>query len=483
MFGPVFGSFRCAVLLGALSCPSAFLPPMAGLVGQDARSASETLRDQRRTAIVEAADRVAPAVVSITVARRAPVPASTAWDAIFLPPGRTRLAMGFGSGVIVRKDGIVITNSHVIDDAVRIRASLGDGRDFEAELVGTDELTDIAALRLLVPGASGQDPGSVPTGSFGRELPVAPVGTARGLLIGEWVVAIGNPIGSHVAGSEPSVSAGVVSATGRNIYPTPESRGFHLGMIQTDAAINPGNSGGPLVNVLGQVVGINSSILSHGGGSDGLGFAIPIDRAMRVAEDLMARGEVRRAWLGIEVSSVAADEWGSKRVVRVTAVAPGSPAAGSGIAPGDHILAANSRALRTVLDLDSVLLDLRPGEALSLEVERLGNVETVVSESPLATAERITILNELQVITVTEQIGWERDIASPYGALITAISTGLARALGLRAGDVILQVHRTRVTNAAELRDVFNALRGPLRVPIYFERDKARYVKEFYWRG
>src|SRR5690606_20819797 len=131
--------------------------------------------------------------------------------------------------------------------------------------------------------------------------------SVEGLMIGEWALAIGNPLGNYAADSEPSVSAGVVSAVGRNIVPSSDGQGFHFGMIQTDASINPGNSGGPLVNALGEIIGINTSIISRSGGSEGLGFAIPIDRAMRIADDLVRFGEIRRAWVGLEVEPVEAD--------------------------------------------------------------------------------------------------------------------------------------------------------------------------------
>ncbi len=277
---------------------------------QSAPSASESaeradaLDESRTTAIVRAADRVAPAVVSINVIRTQRVQARSAWESFFLPPNAQRRSAGFGSGVIVRPEGIVLTNDHVIRDASQIQVSLSDGRDFEAELVGTDPVSDIAVLRIE-----------------GRDLPVAPIGTVSGLMIGEWAIA---PSGA--ADVEPTVTAGVVSAVNRNITPSSDGQGFYFGMIQTDASINPGNSGGPLVNAVGEIIGINASIISRSGGSEGLGFAIPIDRAMRIADDLVRFGEIRRAWVGIDVEPVEADAWGRTRGVRISRVARGSPA-------------------------------------------------------------------------------------------------------------------------------------------------------------
>ena len=225
-----------------------------------------------------------------------------------MPRGAERRSAGFGSGVIVDQGGIIVTNNHVIEGADRIQVTLPNGMDAEAELVGADARADIAVLRIE-----------------NDELPVAPVGSSDGLLIGEWAIAIGNPLGTYVGDTEPTVTAGVVSALDRNIAPSSGEEGFYLGMIQTDAAINPGNSGGALVNSEGEVIGINASIISRSGGSEGLGFAIPIDRALRIADDLLRFGEVRRAWIGVEVEPVEADLWGRTRGVRISRVAPGSP--------------------------------------------------------------------------------------------------------------------------------------------------------------
>jgi serine protease Do len=297
-------------------------------------------------------------VVSISVLRQQQVRSRSAFDdffAPFMPPSGSRTSIGYGSGVIYDAAGYVLTNDHVIRDAQEIRVTFPDGRDLVAELVGTDPVTDVAVLKVE-----------------GEGLPVAPLGTSQGLLIGEWTIAIGNPFAYLLSNSEPTVTAGVVSAVGRHIIPTNEDQGFYLGMIQTDASINPGNSGGPLVNALGEVIGVNTSIFSRSGGSEGLGFAIPIDRALRVAHDLVQFGEVRRAWTGVSAEAVEADVWGRSRGVRISQVVPGSPAAQAGLRDNDHLVSANGKMLGTPLDLEAVLLDLRAGETVELEVEGRG---------------------------------------------------------------------------------------------------------------
>jgi len=426
----------------------------------------QDLAASRRTAIVRAASRVAPAVVGVSVVRTERVRPRSMWESFFLSPDAQRRSANFGSGVIVRADGIILTNDHVVRGAERIMVTLPDGRDLEVELVGTDPVADIAVLRTTA-----------------ERLPVAPVGTSSGLLIGEWAVAIGNPFGNYFSDAEPTVTAGVISAVGRNITPSSEGEGFYLGMIQTDASINPGNSGGPLVNALGEVIGINASIFTRGGGSEGLGFAIPIDRALRIAEDIVRHGEIRRAWVGLDVEAVEADTWGRTRGVSVARVAQGSPGDEAALAPGDHLLKANGRALTTPLDFEAVLLDLRAGDALELEIEgQRRPVSLTAAALPSVVAERVTVLQDMELITLTPQIRAERGIVNEEGALIAAISDALGARLGLRAGDVLVQVNRTRVRSAEDAAGILESARGGGPVRIYVERGGSYVVRDFYWR-
>jgi serine protease Do len=368
------------------------------------------------------------------------------------PMPRTRRSRGLGSGFIVSADGVILTNDHVVRDNERIMVTLPDGRDFEAELVGADQLTDVAVLRIR-----------------GTDLPVAPVGTSEGLLIGEWSLAIGNPFGNLFSNSEPSVTAGVISGTGRHIIPDDEDRVVYLGMIQTDASINPGNSGGPLVNSVGEVIGVNSSIFSRSGGSEGLGFAIPIDRALRVANDLLRSGEVNRAWLGFHVDAGQEDIWGRTVGVAVSSVSPSSPAARADISPGDRVVTANGRALRTLLDFESLLLDLEEGESVALGIDERATSVTLVSESlPSVSADRVTALEQIELITVTPDIRAERGLSYESGALIVDIERNL-EGLGLRAGDVILQINRQRIESAKQAAEVLRRTSG--RLTVYIERN------------
>jgi len=433
---------------------------------EQAQERSAQIDQSRRTAIVRAASRVAPAVVNVSVVRTEAVRARSAYESLFLPPGALRRTAGFGSGVIVREDGVVLTNDHVVRNADRIKVTLPDGRDFDADLIGTDPVADIAVLRIP-----------------GQGLPLAPVGSSQGLLIGEWALAIGNPFANYFSDAEPTVTVGVISAVGRNIVPSSEEDGFYLGMIQTDASINPGNSGGPLVNALGQVIGINASIFTRSGGSEGLGFAIPIDRALRIADDLLVHGEIRRAWLGLDVEPVEADEWGRTRGVRVARVAPGSPGDRAAIEAGDRLLAADGRAMTAPLDYEAMLLDLRAGDSIELTIEGQNRpVRVQAAALPSVTAERVTVLSEIQMITVTPQVQAERGIVSSEGALIASISDRLAAQLGLRVGDVLVGVNRVRVTSAEEAARIFESLRGEGRVRLYLERNGGYVARDLFWR-
>ena len=430
------------------------------------REASAGVEATRRTAIVEAANRVAPAVVTVNVLQTQELHTRTLWESFFLPPRASRQSASLGSGFVMSENGIVLTNEHVVRGADRILVTLPDGRDLPAELVGTDPVTDVAVLRVA-----------------GENLQAAQIGTSEGLLIGEWVVAIGNPFGNLFSNSEPTVTTGVVSATGRHIIPSSDEQGFYLGMIQTDASINPGNSGGPLVNVLGEVVGVNSSIFSRSGGSEGLGFAIPIDRALRVAEDLIQYGEVRRAWVGFDVEAIAADAFGRSRGVRIGRVAPGSPAAEAGLSPGTRLLQAGGRQLAAPLDFQNVLLDLRAGDEIVLTPEGGGPLRLRTEALPSVRAERIRILEDLELITVTPEVHAERGVRSDRGALVVGISPELQSQLGFIVGDVILQINNVRVSTAEAAARVLGRLRGHGTIQIYFERGGGLQVVSFYWRG
>jgi serine protease Do len=432
---------------------------VAGAPGaaQERRARTAAATEQRQSVIVTAAARVAPAVVSVNVLKRQQQMPEDPFAMFFAPRGYERQVEGYGSGFIITPDGVVITNQHVTNGATQIVVTTREGTDYPAKLLGEDPLTDIAVLKIEAAG-----------------LATAPLGASANLTVGEWVVAIGNPFAYMLGNSEPSVTAGVVSAIGRNLLPSGDQTGVYVGMIQTDAAINPGNSGGPLVDMDGEVVGVNSSIFTPSGGSVGIGFAIPIERARRVAAELRRYGKVRRPWVGLDVVSGSdLRDWKRSGGLRVTAVAAGSPAGRAGLAGGDVLLNVRGRRLRTFLDWEAVLLDTGPGDTLVVAYRRNGRTQTArlgVTDLPSTLAEKVSILGGLQAVTLSPAIRQERSIQTERGVLIYEIGAEAQQATGLQSGDVIFQINRQAVASAEDLRRVFTAAAGAGAVTVWFER-------------
>jgi serine protease Do len=420
----------------------------------------------RHSAISVAAARVAPAVVSVNVVRRERALPRTVFDLFFLPPGSERVVQGLGSGFIVTSDGMIITNQHVVTGADSIVVTLRDGRNFPARLLGEDARTDVAVVKV-----------------DGADFPVAQVGRTRDLAIGDWVVAIGNPYGFLLGNSEPSVTAGVVSALRRSILPTAGQPGLYVDMIQTDAAINPGNSGGPLVNAVGEVVGVNSFILSESGGNVGLGFAIPIERAMRVARDLRSYGRVWRGWTGVQTAEPGAnsENWRRQIGVVVQHIAPGSPADQAGISEGDTVIRVGSRPVRNFLDWEAALLDLGAGDTLHVALRRAGGISALAlrsTELPSERAQRVS-LGDLELVTVTAAIRAERQLASTRGALVVTAGPETQQTLGLQPGDVVLRINNEDIVDAEQVRKVIAYFRNRGEVTLWFERQGTYHYVQF----
>jgi serine protease Do len=330
-------------------------------------SASESITHSRRNAIVGAAERVSPSVVSIgAITTRIVRGRNSHYDDFFdsffrdfIPPTyyRRREAIpNIGSGVIVSGDGYVVTNQHVIQGAENITVVLPDGRKLSGEIAGVHEPSDIAIIKVE-----------------GEDLPYAPLGDSDKLVVGEWAIAIGNPFGNLIKDAQPSVTVGVISARSRSFKPS-GGGAIYEGMIQTDAAINPGNSGGPLTNALGEVVGINTFIFTRGGGSLGIGFAIPINRVKKILGEVREHGGVRDAWLGFTVFGV---DNSTARALGLPAggavvemVEQDSPAGKAGLRPGDVIARVNSRVINDTSDAFSAFGGVLVGETFTIDVLR-----------------------------------------------------------------------------------------------------------------
>jgi len=417
----------------------------------------QAIASQRRSAITEAVAKVSPTVVTVQTEA---VQRVTNYDFFFGQQSRDQTSAGIGSGFIIRADGVILTNAHVVAGATKISVALRDGQTYNAKLLGSDEMNDLAVLQISA-----------------KNLPVAALGTSRGLLIGEWAIAIGNPYGFVLGNSEPSVSLGVISATGRNLTARSEGGGVYVDMIQTDASINPGNSGGPLVNAMGEVIGVNSSIYSPTGSSVGLGFSIPIDRAKRVADDLIAHGKPRQPWIGVrltEPSTDPGDRSGVTRAAVVNLVTPDSPADAAGIRKGDVLVRSRERALRNAYDWEAEQLELRVGDQVPLTLRRNGRdmeVRVTVADRPEVTAQRVSVLRDLELVDVTAAIRAERNIRAAGGALIVSVSQGVSESLGIQNGDVITQVMNTQIKDARQAKQVLESYSGRNRIRMYVERN------------
>lgn len=342
---------------------------------QDSRaSTNEDLLWGRRNALVRAAEKAGPSVVTVSVLRTQIVegpaagPSGDFFNPFFQNLRRRywQRVQALGSGVVVRKDGTILTNFHVVNRAEVIKITLADGREYEAKFVGGTELYDIAVVRADV----GQD-----------AIPVASLDQSEEPVIGEWVMAIGNPFGYLLDDTQPTVTVGVVSAVRRDIHSEGNTETLYKHMIQTDAAINPGNSGGPLVNALGDVVGINTFIFSQSGGSHGIGFAIPIANASRVMDEILEHGEVRAVWVGVRIQEIPASlaeslELESREGVIVASVDAGSPAERAGVRRGDVIRSISGERVRNFDDARRALYGRLVGDRLDFVLEQDGKSVT-----------------------------------------------------------------------------------------------------------
>ena len=382
------------------------------------------------------------------------------------PGGGSPDRRGAGSGFIIESDGYIMTNHHVVDGADQIIVRLADRREFEAELIGSDPLSDIALLKI-----------------DGKNLPVLKIGDSKSLRPGEWVVAIGSPFNF-----DQSVTAGIVSAKGRST-----NQQQYVPFIQTDVAINRGNSGGPLLNMDGEVVGINSWILSSGGGYMGLSFSIPIETASRAAKQLREHGKVSRGLLGVQVGAVnreMAEAFGLERPVGalVNDVTEGSAAEAAGILPGDVILAFDGEEIESSGDLPPLVGANPPGTEAEVLVSRNGKQKTftVVLDS-LESDEDGNVFasgpgggqsNALGIVVESINENRRRALGDPEGGVIVSrIESDAAFRAGLRVGDVILTINNQGVGDTGSFDEIVGELPEGKAVALRVMRDGVtRYI-------
>jgi serine protease Do len=364
-------------------------------------------------------------------------PMSQFWQRFFggqVPGGQQRMN-GVGSGFIIDKNGTILTNYHVVDGAQKIVVTLSDGKNYDAKVIGKDQKTDIAVIKI----------------DAGHNLPEVTLGDSDRLEVGEWVMAIGNPFGL-----DHTVTSGIVSAKGRQI-----GAGPYDNFIQTDASINPGNSGGPLVNLRGEVVGINTAIFSQSGGNIGIGFAIPTNSIKELLPQLKEKGRVVRGYLGTSVQKITpeiAESLGLKQNngALVADVIKGSPAERAGIKTGDIIVEFDRNEIKDSTDLPSVVARVTPGTTVQLKVKRDGKELTLpITVGELKEKEVAATGEEgdlgLAVQPVTPDIAQSLGLDRASGVVVTSVKPGSAAdEAGLRSGDLITQVNRHPVNNLAD---------------------------------
>jgi len=361
------------------------------------------------------------------------------------PPEERTVPRGVGSGFFITADGFILTNNHVVVDATDIYVTLTDGREFKAKVIGTDERTDVALIKIEA-----------------KDMTPLVVGDPKKLKKGQWVLAIGSPFGL-----DSTVTSGIVSAIGRDT-------GEYLPFIQTDVAVNPGNSGGPLINLDGEVVGINSQIISRSGGFMGISLAIPIDEAMRVVDQLRTTGKVTRGRVGVQIGEVGKDVAEAIGLPKaegalVSSVEAEGPAEQAGVQPGDVILKFNKEPIKRWSDLPRIVGETKPGTSAKMDVWRKGRnvtlsvkVAELKSDRSAATADEgkqaePTAENHLGLGVVDVPSDTQRKLRIKGGAQVR-VAEGAAAQAGLQEGDIVLAVNDTDVTDAAQFNKLVSRL-------------------------
>ena len=370
---------------------------------------------------------------------------------------------GVGSGFILSSDGFIMTNAHVVEGADEVMVTLTDKREFKARIVGADKRTDVAVVKIQATG-----------------LPAVKVGDVGRLRVGEWVMAIGSPFGL-----ENTVTAGIVSAKQRDT-------GDYLSFIQTDVAINPGNSGGPLINMRGEVVGINSQIYSRSGGFMGISFAIPMDEAMRVSEQLRSSGRVSRGRIGVQIAPVTKEVaesigLGKAQGVLVRGVEEASPAEKAGLEAGDIITRFDGKPIDKPADLPRAVGNTKPGSKVGITVFRRGGLRDLSITVAEVEAEKVASATPEKKAPVASAQHWgltlsdltegqKRELRVRAGVRVDAVADAASRA-GIREGDVILAIANTEVTSLKEFELIMSRVDKTRPVSVLIRRgDGAQYV-------
>lgn len=483
VFGTVFVAF--GVLIGLLIAAKLDISPVLQCQSPAASAPAPSFEGYRmEDAIINVANTSGKAVVSISTEHVSKMPKARRYyfgtpfggespynsddpfrsffdDFFGALPEREFKQAGLGSGVIIDPEGYILTNEHVIDDADKITVTLSDGREFQGEVKGSDPRSDLAVIKINA-----------------RNLPIARLGDSDSVRIGQWVVAIGNPFGFALESKEPTVTVGVISALHRSLGRTVSREKDYNDLIQTDAAINPGNSGGPLVNLKGEIVGVNVAIFSTSGGYQGVGFAIPINNAKRILSKLIEGKKILYGWLGVTVQDLTDDlvkYFGltEKTGVLVAKVLKLSPAERAGIKESDCIVEFDGKPVKNVKDLLSFVGRTEVGKKVKLKVIREKKelaFELLVAERPKDIDKEVLDTQAegwrgLEVENINPANSQRYRLEEREGVVVVAVQPASpAEEATLLPGDVILEINKQKVKNTSDYQKITSLAKGNVLV-------------------
>ena len=494
IYSVLFGMLAGAVILillyvfGVFDTPRSSQPERAANMNpllpepdmvQTAASLQDEITGGRQGAIVGAAQKVGPAVASISVVqmrvvRQRPFLSPFGdelfdefWGRFFRPREYKQKVYGIGSGFIINPDGYILTNAHVVKDADQLKITLTTGEEHQGTVVGLDEASDLAVIKIDA-----------------EDLPWVSLGNSDDLIIGEWAIAVGNPFGYLLDDPNPTVTVGVISAVNRDIKRERGQVQIYRKMIQTDAAINPGNSGGPLVNASGEVIGINTFIFTTSRGSEGIGFAIPINRAKALLSDLIDYGRIIPVWIGArvqELNPILAQSLDLEQTqgVIISDVENDSPAQKAGLKVKDVIVEVDDQKIRTLSDWEDLAYLARANRSLNLVFLRDGKeINAKLLPQPLPGQPSQGSENKLGMTAanISSSLAYRLGTNDTRGVVIAGVEKGsVAYEVGLKVGDIIRQINDQRVRNVEEYEKLISKIKSKERLILLIERDGALY--------
>ncbi len=453
-------------------------PPAPAMV-QTSASVQDEITNSRQNAIVYAAQKAGPAVVSISVIqvrviREHPFFSpfrdeffDEFWERFFRPREYKEKVYSIGSGFVINPEGFILTNAHVVRGADQLKVSLTTGEEYEGKVVGLDEVSDLAVIKIDA-----------------ENLPSVVLGNSDDLIIGEWAIAIGNPFGYLLDDPNPTVTVGVISAVNRDIKKERGQVQIYRKMIQTDAAINLGNSGGPLVNASGEVIGINTFIFTTSRGSEGIGFAIPINRAKAILSDLLKHGRIIPAWIGLrvqEVNPILAQSLDLDKAegVIVSDVEEDSPAQKAGLKMKDVIIKVDDQKIRNLSDWEDLVYLVREKQGLDITFVRDGEktrARLVPEILPTQASKASQTELGITVANISSSVAYQLGITDRRGVVVIGVDKeGIAYKAGLEVGDIIRKIGDQLIRNIKDYEKAISSKKNKERMLLLIERHGVLY--------